>query len=183
MVNNDQLFPKKRGWAAFEGDITTFCKILLRANPTHEQMNYLLRVQNAGPDGVRIGMTDMSANEQFGVIACSTLYRAFVHKTVSFMFYEHKKDATDMVERMRLFILEADPMLRDQVEVSKLRLFLTANKVHICHSVGPWSKDAKFGAGLHDVIILNFDDTPTDRLTKLFEMSRGSIVYLPLTKK
>lgn len=179
------MFPEKRekGWAAFKGDIKTFCKVLLCAEPTHEQMNYLLRIQNAGPDGARIGMTSMSENEQFGVIACGTLYQAFVHGTVSFMFYEHKVDAVSFVERMRLFILETDPMLKNQVEVSKLRLFLTANKTHICHAVGPWSKDAKFGVGLHDVIILNFNDTPTDKLTKLFAMSKGSIVYLPLTKK
>ena len=39
------------------------------------------------------------------------------------------------------------------------------------------------GAGLHDVIILNFDDSPTDKIHKLLDMSKGSIVYVPLQKK
>lgn len=182
MLNNKPLFPKKKGWASFEGDISTFCKVLLRSTPTHEQMNYLLRVQNAGPAGARIGMS-LDAAHEFGVIACATLYRAFVHGVVSFMFYEHKKDAVAWVERMMQFVREADPMLREQVEVSKLRTFLTANKTHICHAVGPWSKETKFGAGLHDVIILNFDDSPTDKIHKLLDMSKGSIVYVPLQKK
>lgn len=175
------MFSDPKGWKAFARNMEGFCK-LMQFTPTHEQRNYLLRVQNAGKEGARIGM-DLGAEEEFGVIVCATLYRALVHGTMSFMFYEHEDEATLWIQRMVKWVGSTCDTVIRQVEVSKKRRFLAANKVHICHLVGPWSNEKNFGTGLYDIVILNFDDMPSKRIQGLLDISKGSILYLPLQKK
>ena len=174
------LLSNNRGWGAFSEDIKSFCKVL-RFTPTHEQLNYLLRVQLCGTDGVRLGM-DLGAEQEFAVVTVATLFRALVHKRMSFLFYEHKSDADLWIQRMVKFVAHSDDIFTGQVKVSKQRQFLVANTVHVCHLVGPFADETEFGQGLHDTVMLNFDDMPTERIRTLLDLARGSVVYLPLQK-
>ena len=172
------LGSRDKGWKALQGDITTFCKILQFA-PTHRQLHYLLRVQRAGRGSLRLGLPQMEGDEAFAVTATALLYRAFAFNIPSYLFYEHDWHARKWVQSMALWGANSIDPMRAQLQVSKQRRFLMANGVHVCHGVGPWMKDDKFTAGRQDIILPDFDNTPTHRVIRACELTVGSILYVP----
>ena len=60
------------------GDILTFCKIL-QFEPNAQQIHYLMRVQNTGTEGARLGLLPMPGMDAFAIVATAMLYRALVY--------------------------------------------------------------------------------------------------------
>lgn len=168
---------RDRGWTALEGDIGCLCKIL-QFKPSHTEMHYLLRVQNAEDGGLRLS-PPLIYEEAFTVFAVSMLYRALVYRIPSYLFYEDVAVAKQWVHSFTVWGQGASEPLRGQLQVSKRRNFLTANGVHICHAVGPWTKDGAFRPGKQDIALPDFDLTPTDRIERVCDLTVGSILYVP----
>jgi len=173
------LFGKDHGWQALKEDISTFCK-LLRFKPNQQQMHHLLRVQNSGVFGCRLGLSQLTADQSFHVIALSTLFRAFVHDAPSYLFHENRAHARKWIDSMALLGSQAIEPLRSQLQVSTQRRFLqTSSGIHIAHLVGPFQKkDGGLRAGHQDIILPDFDKTPTPRIQRAIELSKNHILYV-----
>lgn len=172
------MFNRERGWQGLKGDVKTFCK-LLQFEPDSQQLHYLLRVQNAHEGACRLGLPPMDETKAFQIIATAMFFRALVHFVPSYLFYEHKWSADKWVNSMRSWGAQANYPLLAQIQVSKQRRYLVANDIHVCHVVGPWTKDNRFIPGRQDIILPDFDDTPTDRILRICELTEGSILYIP----
>lgn len=172
------MFGRDKGWRAIEGDIALLCKIL-QVTPTHEQMHYLLRVQNAGPAGLRLSCQNMEYEDAFIVIAVSMFYRALAHRMPSYLFYEDVGHAQKWFRSMADLGAHCSEPLRSQLRASKNNTFLTADDVHVCHLIGPWVKDRAFRVGRQDIILPDFDSTPTGRIGRACRLTKGSILYVP----
>jgi len=173
------MFGRDPGWEALDGDIECLCKILKVHPLTHEQMHYLLRVQNVRDSEMRLSCWGLDYEEAFIVMAVAMFYRALVHRIPSYLFYEDVGHAEKWIRSLTELGKNCAEPLRSQLEISKRRAFLSANKVHVCHVVGPWTKDAAFRPGHQDIILPDFDNTPTPRIRRACALAEGSILYVP----
>lgn len=173
------MFPSRdRGWKALRNDMATFCRIL-QFEPTHAQMHFLLRVQNINNGALRLGLPPMGTDDAFGIVATAMFYRAFVWEIPSYLFYENEANAKKWVQSMTLWGSRSIDTMRSQLQVSKQRRFLTANGIHVCHCIGPWIKDDKFVTGRQDIVLSDFDETPTFRIARACALTKGSMLYIP----
>ena len=171
------MFGKDKGWQALAGDIWTFCQVL-QFEPTNHVLGHLLRVQNLGKEGSRLSLPKSSV-EQFHVIAVSSLFRAVVYGIPTYLFHEDEQRAQAWVEALSAFGARAIEPLQSQLQVSKQRRFVVANGIHVAHCIGPWDDDSKFRVGKQDIILLDFDATPTFRVKRVCELTNGTILYAP----
>ncbi len=172
------VFSRERGWKSLHGDVETFCKIM-QFEPDAEQLHYLLRVQNAQHRGCRLGLVPMEAGKAFQIIATAMFYRALVCEVPSYLFFEHTWNADKWVASMSNWGFQSSEPMRTQIQVSKQRKFLACNGTHICHVVGPHTKDDRFRTGKQDIVLCDFDSTPTERIQRACTLTQGAVLYIP----
>lgn len=164
-------------WEVLHDDIDAFCRIL-QYQPSHDERHYLLRVQNIENGPLRLPLV-MPEEQGFAIIATAMMFRALVHRIPSYLFYEHENHAQQWIHSMVLWGTVASDPLRRLIQVSKQHRFIVIDGIHICHCVGPWQKDEKFRLGKQDIVIADFEDTPTTRIRRICELTEGAILYVP----
>lgn len=164
-------------WEALHDDIEAFCHIL-NYQPSHDECHYLLRVQNVQKGPLRLSLV-MPEEKGFAIIATAMMFRALVHRIPSYLFYEQATHAQQWIHSMVMWGTVAAEPLRRLIQVSKQHRFIVLDGIHICHCVGPWQKDDKFRLGKQDIVIADFDDTPTSRIHRICELTEESLLYVP----
>ncbi len=164
----------KGGWEGLREDILTFAK-LVGFNHTHEQAHYLLRVQN-GAD--RLGLV-MDFKQTFPIMATCMLWRALCWGIPSICMTEFPEHGESWVRLISAWLQSADACVKNNVELSVSKQWLAANKVRICHVVGPFTDDNNYIPGRQDVLLLDFNEMPSSRITRALELADGALMYLP----
>lgn len=164
------------GWEGLRDDIRTFAK-LIGFRPTHEQAHYLLRVQN-GAD--RLGLVK-NFNGCFPIMATCMIWRALCWDIPSICLTEFHEHGESWVRLISAWLQNADVSVKSNVELSVSKQWLVANRVRICHVIGPFTDDYNYIPGRQDILLLDFNEMPSSRITRAFELAEGALLYLPQT--